>query len=148
MTSFAIAVLVFAAGTWAGAILFQSAIVAPSVFAVLDETAARRFLRTLFPRFFRLGLVLSVLSVVAAGFAGTASGWQSRDVVVASTAVLMAVCAAAALGMIPAINAARDRGSAGATRFSALHRLNVGLTVVMLASAIAILCTVGLDAAA
>jgi len=148
MTILAFILLTVACGAWAGAILFQSAIVAPSVFSVLDESAARRFLRTLFPRFFRLGLVLSLLSVASAVVAGATTGWPSGSLFIASAATLMAAFAATALGMIPAINAARDAGGAGAARFSALHRINVGLTVAMLVAAIAILSTVGLIAAA
>ena len=61
----ALSLVLAASGAWIGAILFQSAIVAPSVFSVLDEASARRFLRTLFPRFFRLGVICSGLSLAA-----------------------------------------------------------------------------------
>jgi hypothetical protein len=149
MTTAALITLIVASGTWAGAILFQSAIVAPSVFSVLDETAARRFLRTLFPRFFRFGLGLSLAATAAAIVAGSAADWPSHSVFIAAAAALMAVFAATALGMIPAINAARDAGDAGdagADRFAALHRANVGLTVAMLLAALVILCAVGVAA--
>ena len=143
MTSLLFMILAVCSGAWAGAILLQSAIVAPSVFSVLDESAARRFLRTLFPRFFRFGLVSSLLSLAAAAAIGATAGWTPLSVFIASAAVLMSIFAAAALNMIPAINAARDAGADGAARFSALHRANVVLTVGMLLSAIAILCAVG-----
>ena len=136
-------VLLAAAGAWVGAIVFQSAIVAPSVFTVLDESSARGFLRSLFPRFFRLGLVLGGLSLLAALAAGTTASWQDGTVAVATLAAAIALMAWLALAMIPAINAARDEGDAGQKRFTALHRLSVLLTLSMLMAGLAIIGIAG-----
>ena len=75
METFAAAVLTISAGVWIGAIVFQSAVVAPAVFVDLDEAAARSFLRTLFPRFFRLGLVCGALMLAALLGFGVFAGW-------------------------------------------------------------------------
>ncbi len=66
MTAFATALLIIPAATWLGSIVFQTAVVAPAVFVNLDEATARKFLRTVFPRFYRLGLVCGALMALAA----------------------------------------------------------------------------------
>lgn len=138
MLSFLNFALLAAAGAWIGAILFQSAIVAPSVFGVLDEPAARGFLRALFPRFFRFGTVCGGLCLLAASASGFVAGWHTTTVAVAALSASMAVISVVALAMIPAINAARDAGEAGHARFAALHRLSVALTILMLLIGLAI----------
>ena len=50
------------------------------------------------------------------------------------------------LKMVPLINAARDAGEAGASRFHKLHRLSVGLTVIVLLLGIIALGIVGTSA--
>ena len=131
--------LLTAAGAWVGAILFQSAIVAPSVFGVLEEAAARSFLRTLFPRFFRFGTICGGVCLLASLAAGFSRGWQQANVVVVALSAAMAIIAVVAYSMIPAINAARDAGEAGQARFAALHRMSVILTILMLLQGLAIL---------
>ena len=82
--------LLAAGGAWVGAILFQSAIVAPSVFGVLDDAAARGFLRTLFPRFFRFGMICAGLCLLAALVAGFSRDWQQADMITAALSAAMA----------------------------------------------------------
>lgn len=143
MLSISVVLTLAAAGTWVGAILFQSAIVAPSVFSVLDEAAARRFLRRLFPRFFRLGVVCSGLSLVGAVAASAASSWARPFALAIALSMVTLVLAVLALRMIPATNAARDAGDTGAARFATLHRLSVAATLAMLASSLGIVAVVG-----
>jgi uncharacterized membrane protein len=145
MIHFATVLLIIATATWVGAIMFQSAIVAPSVFSQLDEASARRFLRSLFPRFFRLGAVSSAVALVAAATAGALADWPPRGLLLIALSAAMLALSVIALAMIPSINAARDAGSAGAARFSTLHRLNVLATIGMLALGLAILTTIGLS---
>lgn len=131
--------LLAAAGTWIGAIVFQSAIVAPTVFSGLNEAASRAFLRKLFPRFFRLGLVcggLMLLGLSLVGFGGRLSGF-----VTALTAVML-LLEAVSLRMVPAINAARDAGADGEGLFETLHRASVLMTVVILLLGIGIFALV------
>ena len=142
MTLFTIATAV-----WIGAIVFQSAIVAPAVFATLNETAARAFLRTLFPRFFRFGLVCGALMLASLVLAGTVAGWSATTAGLAAGALLMTLLGATSLALVPRINAARDAGPDGATRFKRLHRASVLSTLAVLAIGIALIAVVGLNAA-
>ena len=143
MTDFAIALLTISAGTWIGAIVFQSAVVAPAVFVDLDERAARSLLRTLFPRFFRLGLVCGALMLAALAITGVASDWSATVVVLLVVTTAMIGLELVSLWMVPHINAARDAGEAGQQRFSKLHRLSVLLTIVILALGVGILFAIG-----
>ncbi len=148
METFAATLMTIAAGTWTGAIVFQSAVVAPAVFVDLDEAAARSFLRTLFPRFFRLGLVCGALMLAALLGLGVAAGWTATTIVLAAMTSVMIVLEAISLALVPHINAARDAGQAGEARFTRLHRTSVLLTVVILLLGIAFLAIVAARAAA
>ncbi len=147
MTSFATALLTISAGTWVGAIIFQSAVVAPTVFVDLNESAARTFLRTLFPRFFRLGLVCGFLMLAGLIWLGTLAAWPSSVVALVVVTSVMVLFEAVSLRMVPQINAARDAGQAGETLFSRLHRISVLLTVAILLLGIAVLVAVSTLAA-
>ena len=148
METFAAAVLTISAGIWIGAIVFQSAVVAPSVFVDLDEAAARSFLRTLFPRFFRLGLVCGALMLAALLGFGVFAGWTATTTALASVTSVMIILEAISLMLVPHINAARDAGEAGDAKFARLHRTSVVLTVVILLLGIAFLAIVAARAAA
>jgi hypothetical protein len=131
--------LIAAAGAWIGAIVFQSAVVAPTVFVDLDESAARVFLRRLFPRFFKLGLVCGALMLAGLALVGFDA---PNALPIAALTVAMLVLEAASLWMVPAINAARDAGEAGKARFDRLHRLSVLFTVVILLLGIGVIALV------
>ena len=47
-----------------GSMIFFMAIVSPSVFATLSTNASSRFLRTIFPRMFLFGFIISILSLI------------------------------------------------------------------------------------
>ena len=121
--------LIAAAGSWIGAIVFQTAVVAPTVFVDLDEAAARVFLRRLFPRFFKLGLICGVLMLVGLALVGFDA---PNGLPIAALTAAMLILEAASLWMVPAINTARDAGAAGKARFDRLHRVSVLFTVVIL----------------
>jgi len=148
METFAAAVLTISAGIWIGAIVFQSAVVAPAVFVDLDEAAARSFLRTLFPRFFRLGLVCGVLMLAALLGFGVFAGWTATVFVLIGLTGVMIILEAISLVLVPHINAARDAGQAGDAKFARLHRTSVILTVAILLLGIAVLTIVAARAAA
>lgn len=148
METVATAILTISAGVWTGTIVFQSAVVAPAVFVHLDEVAARSFLRTLFPRFFRLGLVCGALMLTALLGLGGVAGWTPTVIVLAIGTIVMIVLQSISLAMVPYINAARDSGPAGQAKFARLHRASVLLTVVVLLLAITILAVVAARAAA
>lgn len=131
-----VSLFLVAAGTWVGTIIFHSAIVAPTVFTSFAESDARLFLRKLFPRFFKLGLLCGVLMLVGL----TLVGLDSTSVqLVAALTTAMLVLEASSLAMVPGINAARDAGPSGEARFRRLHRINVLLTVVVLLLGIGVL---------
>jgi uncharacterized membrane protein len=136
-------VFLLAAGIWTGAIVFQSAVVAPAVFAAVDETQARRFLRTLFPRFFRLGLGCGVIMATTLAIMTVNSRGSDLLTVLAVITATMLIFQAICLSLVPLINAARDAGDAGAARFRKLHRLSVILTVFVLLLGIAAIAVIG-----
>ena len=102
-----------------GAMLFFSAIVAPTTFAALPSDHAGAFLRALFPKYF-------LINGVVAGVAGLLVLGRTESM------LLLGCCAAmlaVTVWMIPIINAARDRmlaGTAGAkAEFASWHRASV-----------------------
>ena len=141
-----IAIFLLACAVWVGAIVFHSAIVAPSVFATLDAARASALLRTLFPRFFRLGLVCGGIMAVALLLQAGLSVWTPALTMLAVLTVSMSALEGLSLWLVPKINAARDAGAAGTARFASLHRLSVLLTVAILLLGVAVLAIVGLSA--
>ncbi len=138
MSTLALTAVTLAAALWVGAIVFQSFFVAPVVFRELDEEGARRFLRAVFARFFRLGLACGAVMI-----AGSATAWATdalpRAAWLLAAAIGITVADAVCLRLVPAINAARDAGPSAAQRFRRLHGLSVALTLVMLVLGIAML---------
>lgn len=139
MEAIALAVLTIAAAVWIGSIVFQSAIVAPTVFVNLDEGSARVFLRTLFPRLFVLGLLCGALMAASMLLVGLASGWTATSATILGSTLVMLFLGGLSLRMVPHINAARDAGEAGKPTFKRLHRTNVSMTMVVLLLGLAIL---------
>ncbi|MEM6511521.1 MAG: DUF4149 domain-containing protein [Pseudomonadota bacterium] len=126
-----------ACGSWIGAILFHSAVVAPMTFTRLPADLAGRFLRGLFPRFFIFGLVCGGVMLVAV--VALVVGQREVSWLLSGTA-LMVVLEAISLAMVPAINRARDEDRQ--QDFGRLHGINVLLTLVILATGIALLAIV------
>lgn len=148
MSAIATTLLTISTSAWVGAIVFQSAVVAPAVFTHLDESSARVLLRSLFPRFFRLGLVCSALMLAALLWLGFATAWSGTTVSLTAAAAVMTLLAAVSLSMVPHINAARDAGKAGSARFRRLHGASVLLTVINLLLGIVVLAVIAARAAA
>ncbi|WP_405226346.1 DUF4149 domain-containing protein [Lentisalinibacter sediminis] len=131
MTETAVSLANLAVAVLVGAIVFHSAVVAPTVFRQLDEVSARRFLRTIFPRFYWLGLCCGVIATVALSVAAFGTGSVFIQACLAA-AILIIILEVASLRLTPLINAARDAGEAQHARFARLHRLSVLLTLVAL----------------
>ena len=107
-----------------GAVMFVSFALAPLVFRVLEPPAAGRFLRAMFPRYYRVLVASGVgLSLLCLGRGG-----------LVVPAAALAVLAAASLGLVPRINAAKDAGPSAAGRFRRLHGASVVLNLGMLAA--------------
>ena len=135
-------VFLVAAGTWIGALLFQSAVVAPSVFSSLDDANAGALLRRLFPRLFRLGLVCGLAMAGSAAAMAAADAWSPTLRFLTAIGLAVILVQAVSMWLVPKINAARDLGIAGAARFATLHRLSVLLSLSALGLALAGMATV------
>ena len=53
-----------------GSMIFFMAVVSPSVFATLSSNASSKFLRTIFPRMFLFGFIITVLSLIFSFISG------------------------------------------------------------------------------
>ena len=111
-------------GISAGVILFQSFIVASSIFKVLPEENAGLLLRNLFPKFF---LFLAALALVGLAI-GLANGLEFFPLVFMQLLnfIFFVVC----YSLIPATNRARDQENK--KKFGILHTVSVLLTLLAL----------------
>ena len=118
------------AGVVIGVIILQTMVFAPTIFTTIEPAPAGKLLRALFPKFFRLLMLLGVGTLVALWFDDDAS--PAQYVMAGLTVTLALICAA----LVPATNRATDEGAKG--RFKALHTISVVLTLIILGSNIAI----------
>lgn len=109
-----------------GVIGAVSALVAPTVFKALEPSAAGAFLRRLFPRYFVTAAVLGLLASVSAVL--------GDHLAAAAILGVDGLCFVAARGLVPSINAAKDRGDPS---FARLHLFSVVLNMAGLVLAIA-----------
>ena len=109
-------------GIAAGAILFQTSIIAPSVFKVLEASQAKVFLRTIFPKLFNMLVVLGTLMLILFLLG------KGNIYVAVITMLLPFICGR----LVPATNKARDEGND--EMFKKLHTISVVLTVIVLLS--------------
>ena len=105
-----------------GIIFAQVLLTAPVVFKVLDNQNASLFLRKIFPRYYLLLLLITLIALLISYLFFT-----QIDIYFAITAVTFSF-----LGyiIIPLTNIARDRG--WETLFKGLHNLSVFNTIVIL----------------
>ena len=115
-------ILSLLSGVAVGVILFQTAVIAPTVFRGLGADHAGPFLRKVFPKFF---MVLMVLGIVKGTFAATAG--QIPEIWVAGGTFLLA---GLSYRLIPQTNKVRDEGDESA--FKKLHFASVLMTVIIL----------------
>ena len=109
-------------GIISGAILFQTAIVAPVVFTTLDAENASKFLRKIFPRFFMVIFILGISALIVSSVFLSIQG----IVIAAVTTISMII----SYLVVPATNKARDEDRS--TAFRRLHTLTVVLTLFTL----------------
>ena len=117
-------ILILFSGLIVGVIIFQSLIIAPTVFKVLEVDKAGIFLRRVFPRFFILIMVCSALMLILVALSGSSD--KTRFILPAANLVFSGV----SYLVIPATNRARDDGEE--RKFKILHSLTVVLTLLML----------------
>ena len=111
-------------GLICGVILFQTAIIAPSIFKVLSPDNAGPFLRTIFPKLFMFVAVLSGVGFVLSFISSNTTGL----VIFFGSLLSMLIC----YYIVPITNRARDEGNDSA--FKRLHTVSVVLTMIVLLS--------------
>ena len=118
------------AGVVVGVIILQTVVFAPTIFTTIDAAPAGKLLRALFPKFFRLLMIMGALTLVALWFDEEAS--VAQYVMAGLTVLLPLTCAL----LVPATNRATDEGAK--QRFKMLHTISVLLTLAVLGANIAI----------
>ena len=111
-------------GLICGVILFQTAIVAPSVFKILKPENAGPFLRSIFPKLFMFVAFLSSAGLILSLVSGT----DISIYVYAFSLIFMSIC----YYIVPMTNQARDSGDD--KTFRNLHTISVVLTMLVLIS--------------
>ena len=119
-----ISLQILLSGLICGVILFQTAIIAPSIFKVLSPDNAGPFLRTIFPKLFMFVAVLSGVGFVLSFISSNTTGL----VVFFGSLLFMLIC----YYIVPMTNRARDAGNDNA--FKRLHTVSVVLTMIVLLS--------------
>ena len=109
-----------------GIIFAQVLLTAPVVFKVLDDQNASKFLRKIFPRYYLLLFLITLLAFLISYLF-----FEMFDIYVALVAVFFSFFGYI---IIPLTNSARDRG--WDNLFKWLHNLSVFNTVVIMAIAI------------
>ena len=110
-------------GLISGVVVFQSFVIAPTVFNVLSETEARAFLRSVFPKFF---LCIGLISLTSLCFSLVTNlgGW------ITALGAFSLAAASTSYFLIPTLNRFRDTGET--TKFNILHTFTVTLTLAIL----------------
>lgn len=117
-------IYILCAGLISGVIIFQSSIVASSIFTVLPEENAGILLRNLFPKFFLFLIFLSSLSLTFSFLANL--NFYPFGFIGILGLLSMSVC----YFIIPKTNQARDEKNDAL--FKRLHTLSVSLTLLVL----------------
>lgn len=125
-------------GALIGFMIFFVIVVSPAVFKSLSQDEAARFLRTIFPRLFLVGLFTSFVIVLLSLAGG------ERDLVLISTAIA-AGFAVNYFILTPNINKTRDAILAGniqkEKQFKLLHLLSVSVFFAQICASILIVVT-------
>ena len=119
-----ISLQILLSGLISGVILFQTAIIAPSVFKVLSSNNAGPFLRTVFPKLFMFVAVLSMVGLILSLISSNTLGL----IIFFGSLLSMLIC----YFIVPVTNRARDEGNNNA--FKKLHTVSVVLTMIVLLS--------------
>ena len=119
-----ISLQILLSGLICGVILFQTAIIAPSIFKVLSPDNAGPFLRTIFPKLFMFVAMLSLVGFVLSFISSNTTGL----IVFFGSLLFMLICYC----IVPMTNRARDAGNDNA--FKRLHTVSVVLTMLVLLS--------------
>jgi hypothetical protein len=130
MSHFSRGLFVTSVGLWAGAGIFFSLVVLPTLFIHMESADAGRIAALLFPAYYAFGIGTGVLSLLAAAMLA-----RSREPVwlgVALAVVLALACQGYATASIrPKMHELRGMPT-GVEEFQRLHRLSVRLNSVVL----------------
>ena len=110
-------------GIIVGIIIFQTSIIAPTVFKTINSKETSSFLRIIFPKFFILILALGLMSLIAELF-------YEKNTLTISISALTVLMALFCYSIIPSTNSATDEGDK--KKFKQLHSLSVITTVGIL----------------
>ena len=119
-----ISLQILLSGLICGVILFQTAIIAPTIFKVLSPDNAGPFLRTIFPKLFMFVAALSLVGFALSFISSNTTGL----VIFFGSLLSMLIC----YYIVPITNRARDEGNDSA--FKRLHTVSVVLTMIVLLS--------------
>ena len=110
-----------------GSMIFFMAVVSPSVFTTLNVNASSKFLRTIFPRMFLFGFIISVLSLILSYISGN----------ILNSILLVIVAVSFIINrnyLTPKINNFRDKELEGdekaSSNFKYMHLLSVLLFIL------------------
>ena len=120
----------FFAGLAVGVIILQTAIFAPTIFTTIEMAPAGKLLRALFPKFFRLLVVIGIATIISLIFSAHSS--VAQFILAGLTIIFPLVCAA----LVPITNKATDAGDKAT--FKRLHTISVVLTMIVLLANIAL----------
>ena len=115
---------VLISGITCGVIIFQASAIASTVFKVLKPEESSVLLRSIFPKFFKILIVLSIAFLCVNFFD---EEYLSAKLV---TGVLSLTLAIICLVIIPITNKSRDEGNQSMFRF--LHSISVVSTLIIL----------------
>ena len=116
---------IICSGIISGMIIFQTSIIAPTVFKTLELSQIRDLLRNVFPKLFKAIAGVSLISFLFSLVFG--APYKIQYIVSFITMVFPLIC----LSIIPATNKAKDEGND--KLFSALHKVSVSITMLILA---------------
>ena len=110
-----------------GSMIFFMAVVSPSVFATLSTNASSKFLRTIFPRMFLFGFIITFLSLILSYISGN----------ILNSILLVIVAVSFIINrnyLTPKINNLRDKELEGdqkaSSNFKYMHLLSVLLFIL------------------
>ena len=110
-------------GIIVGIIIFQTSVIAPSVFKTVNSEETSKFLRIIFPKFFILILALGAMSLIVELL-------YEKNISTISISVLTVLMAFLCYIIIPSTNSATDEGDK--KKFKKLHSISVFTTLGIL----------------
>lgn len=114
--------IILCSGISIGIILFQTTVIAPTIFKGFVAEQAGPFLRMVFPKFFIFLAIVGFISAVLSIYLGhTVSMLLSASQIILATSCYV---------IIPSTNRARDEGKQN--RFRLLHFASVSMTLAIL----------------